>query len=354
MLGGISQQNIFMKRNSYQNLESQGVSTKNAAKVAFYVSVGVSVENSQASGTQEMFMNEVHESHGTKLGGDPSITDLYQWVKTVPSNPVIVKFGIRSLFDLLTSQRFPNDVKIHNKSKLIERVLQKYIQQPVYCFNNCTDALHGKCVMSGYFQYGECNCTSGWTGIDCAIPVVTTKPPIVYDDVLSGTLCGYDRSFVRESCNGRRPWNGCPSGWIMQTWTGADLTVCYKASTSKGNSSIPGVLCGLNNSGGKQSAVIRCNSTTSTGCPAFGQSGYVSVSASNSAGGQTYYTKFCVKSSLAFPDLPGTLCGIQWASTTEGPACGSYNPGLSQCPYGYELHFWTLETGKRFFLCAKR
>ncbi|CAF4382345.1 unnamed protein product, partial [Rotaria sordida] len=45
LLGGIAQQNIFMKRDSYQYLESQSISTKNVAKIAFYVSMDVSVEN---------------------------------------------------------------------------------------------------------------------------------------------------------------------------------------------------------------------------------------------------------------------------------------------------------------------
>ncbi|CAF4844032.1 unnamed protein product, partial [Rotaria sp. Silwood2] len=75
------------------------------------------------------------------------------------------------------------------------------------------------------------------------------NPPVVYEDVLSGTLCGYDRSYIRVNCANRRPWDGCPQGWIQQTWVGADLTVCFKAVTSKNSSSIVGGLCDLHNSG---------------------------------------------------------------------------------------------------------
>ncbi|CAF4212033.1 unnamed protein product, partial [Rotaria sordida] len=52
---------------------------------------------------------------------------------------------------------------------------------------------------------------------------------------------------------------------------------------------------------------------------------------------------FCMKSISSYPDLPGTLCGIQWAQTTDGPACDGYNPGLSQCPSGYAVQSWMLE-----------
>ncbi|CAF4284283.1 unnamed protein product, partial [Rotaria sordida] len=54
-----------------------------------------------------------------------------------------------------------------------------------------------------------------------------------------------------------------------------------------------------------------------------------------------------------YPDLPGTLCGIQWAQTTDGPTCDGYNPGLSHCPSGYAVQSWMLEPAKHFHLCAK-
>ncbi|CAF4428033.1 unnamed protein product [Rotaria sp. Silwood2] len=344
-----------MNRESYRHIESRNISTKNAAKVQFYVSLGVSVENSQSNTQQEEFMKEVQHSYGTKLGGDPSISDINEWIKTVPLNPIIIKFGIREIFDLLTKRRFPNDLQIHNKSKLIEKILKKYIQQPLYCYNNCTDASHGSCEASGYFQFGMCNCSKNWTGIDCSVHISSINPPVVYEDVLSGTLCGYDRSCIRVNCANRRPWDGCPQGWIKQTWVGADLTVCFKAVTSKNSSSIVGGLCGLHNSGGKQFAQILCNHTLNGVCPTYLQSGYSLVGQSLTSNGVLQYsTKFCAKSNSTYPDLPGTLCGIQWAQTSHGPACDGYNPGLSQCPPGYAIQLWVLESGSRFHLCAKR
>ncbi|CAF1133106.1 unnamed protein product [Rotaria sordida] len=353
LLGGVAQQSIFMKNESYKKLESRGVSTKNAANAAFYVSVGVSVENSESNTQQQELMNEAQQSYSTKLGGDPSVVNIHEWATTVPSNSIIIKFGIREIFDLLNKRRFPNDSQIQNKSKLIEKVLKKYLQQPLYCYNDCTNASHGTCQSSGYFQFGTCVCNKNWTGNDCSIRVSSTKPSLVYGDVLSGTLCGYDRSYIRVNCNGYRPWNECPQGWIPQTWIGADFTVCYKSVTSKNSSSIVGGLCGLYSSGSKQFSQILCNNTLNNACPSL--AGYSLAESSLTINGVfEYLTRLCHKSSSAYPDLPGTLCGIQWAQTTDGPACGGYNPGLSQCPPGYILQFWILDTGSRFNLCAKQ
>lgn len=355
LLGGVAQHNIFMKHDSYKHLESRNISTKNEAKIAFYASVGVSDENSQSNTEREEFRKAITNSYGTKLGDDPAIVDINEWAKTVPSNPVIIKFGIREIFDLLTTRRFPNDLQIQNKSKLIEQILKRYIQQPLYCYNNCTDALHGTCESSGYFQFGMCNCKENWTGIDCSINISSLMPQVIYGDVLSGTLCGYDRSYIRINCNGHRPWDGCPQGWIPQTWVGADFTVCFKAVTSKSSSSIIGGLCGLYNSGGEQFAQILCNNTLDGACPDYTISGYSPVSHSLTFNGVLQYsTKFCAKSNPTYPDLSGTLCGIQWAQTSHGPACDGFNPGLSQCPPGYAVQLWVLESGSRFHLCAKR
>ncbi|CAF2982224.1 unnamed protein product [Rotaria sp. Silwood2] len=355
LLGGIVQHNIFMKTESYKQLESRNVSVQSAATVAFYLSLGVSVENLQSNAEQEEFKKEVRLSYGTKLGGDPLILDINEWAETVPSNPIITKFGIREIFDLLTIRRFPKDLQIQNKSKLIKKILQKYIQQPLYCYNNCTNSFQGTCESSGYFQFGTCKCNENWTGIDCSVNISSTKPKIVHEDVLSGTLCGYERSYIFVKCDGHQPSNGCPQGWIPQTWIGADFTVCYIANTSKSNSSIFGGLCGLYNSGGQQSVQILCNYTLDGACPNYSQSGYFSVHGSSSVNGVSQQTtKLCVKLISNYPDLPGTLCGIQWAQTIDGPACDGYNPGLSQCPPGYAVQLWVLETGGRFHLCAKQ
>ncbi|UJR11116.1 hypothetical protein I4U23_015298 [Adineta vaga] len=73
--------------------------------------------------------------------------------------------------DLLTNQYFPADMYISKKAILIKSVVDRYLSNPVYCYNQCTDTAHGTCVDSAYFQFGICKCKSGWTGFDCAIPI---------------------------------------------------------------------------------------------------------------------------------------------------------------------------------------
>ncbi|CAF1032288.1 unnamed protein product [Didymodactylos carnosus] len=347
MLGGTAQQTIMMKHDSIKKLESQSISVRNEATVSFFVSLSTAVENSESNTKRQEFLSAIQEEHGTKLGGDPAVKDIHEWAKTVKSNPVIIKFGIREIVDLLTNGRFPNDIQIQNKSKLIKIMLQKYIQQPLYCYNNCTNAEHGTCEASGYFQFGMCKCNKNWTGIDCSVNIAPTgPPPVVYGDVLSGTLCGYDRSKLYQSCNGHRPWNSCPPGYVTQTWKDSDFTTCYKTVTTKNSTNLPGGLCGLWNSGG-QYAEISCNRAPLGICPVLG---YGLNSFTSSLSGENM---FCYKTSSIFLDLLGTLCGIQWRQTNHGPACDGYNPGMSECPTGYALELWTLKNGKTFHLCAK-
>ncbi|CAF5068600.1 unnamed protein product, partial [Rotaria sp. Silwood1] len=54
--------------------------------------------NGQASYNKtqyDQFMSTVETSRTAKLGGDLSVKTLYEWIKTVPSNPAIVNFAIK-------------------------------------------------------------------------------------------------------------------------------------------------------------------------------------------------------------------------------------------------------------------
>ena len=43
------------------------------------------------------------KSNITIMGGNVSIKSFEDWRKSVPNNPVLVKFGIATVFDLLTA-----------------------------------------------------------------------------------------------------------------------------------------------------------------------------------------------------------------------------------------------------------
>jgi hypothetical protein len=64
------------------------------------------------------FMKVVKKVDSTFLGGNPTLSSMEDWSKTVKDNPVIIIFGIKYIFDLLNKRRFPDDSQIDNKSKI--------------------------------------------------------------------------------------------------------------------------------------------------------------------------------------------------------------------------------------------
>jgi hypothetical protein len=184
-------------------IEQKGFSTSNEAKVEFYASLGMKQESSVDEARHSEFMQYVKRTYATTLGGDTSIQTFADWSKTVTTNPIIIKFGVKLIFELLTEKRFPSDPNIVMKKALIESALEKYIENPVYCYSNCS--ANGQCKPSNYYQFGECQCNDGWTGLDCSV----SKPK---PNVLSGTLCGLE-SYV--ACDGQYPANNCSNGWAQ-------------------------------------------------------------------------------------------------------------------------------------------
>lgn len=118
------------------------------------------------------------------IGGAPykEKQKLNEWFSTVPENPVIIKYTLQSIFNLLTTQRFPNDSAIDTKSQHIMRALEQYINKTttVYCENQCTNERQGSCRPLGAFGYGLCECFHGYTGFDCSRPIPSTTGPIFH------------------------------------------------------------------------------------------------------------------------------------------------------------------------------
>ncbi|CAF3526942.1 unnamed protein product [Rotaria sp. Silwood2] len=188
LLGGIAQENVLINTESYQKMQANGLDIVNEAKAEFFITMGAKQQYTYNKNTHDEFMTRVQEKHVTTLGGDTSLTSIEQWSKTVPSNPVIIKFSLQSIFNLLNQVRFPNDSLIQNKSVLIAHALHNYLNDPAYCYNNCTG--HGTCVPSPYFQFGICNCTERYSGVDCSIPKLIPASQITSRPAASsGTIC---------------------------------------------------------------------------------------------------------------------------------------------------------------------
>jgi hypothetical protein len=369
VLGGIAQQKIVITEEDRSNLEKNGFTTSNSAELSaaagniFSVSVGFKQSQDVNKEKLGIFKNYSKQSSATTLGGDTSIQTIEDWSKTVPTNPVIIKFGISLIFDLLTSERFPGDVNITDKAELIQAALDKYMANPVFCYNNCKK---GTCKPSGYFQFGLCQCDKGYTGYDCS------KEPVAKSPVPKGTLCGFwseNRGGIK--CDNSIPSNGsgCRPGYIFQnnfaipsqtgmSWMGS----CFKNETNNNQLSNFGTLCGfVTESSSETPITVHCNGRHpyNQACP----DGYERQIL---AGWST-----CVKIDSNQDDLPGTLCGMHVRREIEynegnpnliaSYRCNDYNVQDGYCPPGYQLanglssliREWGLSYRQRLMFCFK-
>ena len=310
-LGGVAQQNIFMNREDRERLERQSIQIQHQARIAFDLSI-----------------------------------------KTVSTNPVIIKFKVRDIFSLFNKLRFPYDPLIQNKSKLIEKILDRYLNGTVYCYGKCgSDEGNGICESTGHFQFGTCKCTPGWTGVNCETRI-EERPKILH-----GTICGFDRSFMRVNCGGMRPWEGCPTGWRQYNWP-TDLTICYKNETVI-DTPVYGNLCGLHSSHSKYNfdLNIGCGGITDirNECPAEHQrrdDKTISCSRTNVRPSCAIAQNVVCAAMNTKEHLSGTLCGLQIQDTTTGPSCDGYDPGLRRCLPGYTLQR-TAFSDYGFMVCVK-
>ena len=171
ILGGIAQQTMFISNKQRYELEMKGEDIVQAASIGFYLNFNIQPVPPYNDIKQREFMESVQTQHSTKLGGDPSAQTMDDWIKSVPSNPVIMNYGVKDLATILTQKHFPADHHIYNKSKILDRVIQRYLDRHVpLCINNCTDSSHGVCDIANNppFLLGTCVCRPGWKGVDCS------------------------------------------------------------------------------------------------------------------------------------------------------------------------------------------
>ncbi|CAF1031723.1 unnamed protein product [Adineta steineri] len=181
LLGGVAQQLITINSSDIEKIYEEGHNSASQAGVSFGISFGMTESESHNKGNHTKFMKYVQNVYASTAGGQPfdnSIQNetvktmpLNEWFTTVPNNPVITQMRMTKLSELLTKERFPNDTQIEDKARLIELVWAKYDgnQALAKCVNDCTSPCHGRCVSTGYFQFGLCVCQAGFTGHDCSI-----------------------------------------------------------------------------------------------------------------------------------------------------------------------------------------
>ena len=318
LLGGVAQQNIFIRQEDVSSLEQNGLAISNQAELRvnalamFSASFKTKITENYDRKKYDTFMKYTQTTRSTKLGGDSALTSIDEWSKTIPSNPIIIKFGIKYLFTLLNKRRFPGDKDILKKAALIEQTLNKYIHNPVFCYGNCSN--NGVCQPSGYFQFGMCACKSDWTGVDCSLRKIKSIG-------ITGMWCGS----AAVACGGNNitGTKNCTQGWSYAVH-GPRGGFCHKTQDGDSTATPTGTICGLN----AGSIRINCSGRNpfSDACP----TGYNRSTSSD----------YCYKSDEEALDLAGTLCGIKFEAVDgrwlEFP-CNGYYPGRGACPEGYLL-----------------
>jgi MAC/Perforin domain len=332
LLGGIAQQKIVISEENRKNLQQNGftdmdqVELKLGASAAFSISGKLAMTQQLNQTKLNSFNRFSQQSSITSLGGSTTIQSIENWSETVPSNPTIVKFGIRHILNLLTRTRFPNDSNIASKRSLIQRAQQKYTNTSLSCYDDCTSPSHGECVSSGYFQFGLCQCKPGWSGISCS--KLLPKPA-----ASSGLICGL-RTGAGTNCGQINPDSGtCPSGYNSDTWligeTGTGVMRFCSKKTTDTNTGLVGTICGLTTgSGGPKCGGL---DPWSEGCP----DGYARYEWIVQWGSQR--TAWCYKIKEGIADQSGTICGMQTNNGDTGYTCNGYYPARGSCPSDYYL-----------------
>jgi hypothetical protein len=164
ILGGRIQNLVTVKSKEIDVLKFVGIKAKEEANIRFIMQSNMKITLDSSKTRQDLFAQQIQSEYSARLGGDPSVRDIYEWMKTVPENPAITKFSMKYIVDLLKPNRFPDDPLIIRKAKLIEDILKEYSRQVVFCYNNCSGIDHGMCIATGAFRMGLCYCHSNFTG----------------------------------------------------------------------------------------------------------------------------------------------------------------------------------------------
>ncbi|CAF1068763.1 unnamed protein product [Didymodactylos carnosus] len=324
-LGGMAVENIFISSANATHLVGTGVELSLGSKVSFGEKFGSeqSLRVGYSETKKQEFAKHIKEHYTKNYGGTTGILTLEEWSKSVINNPVVIKFTLNDIFDLLTKNRFPNDSNLDAKKKAIRESLDRYLSKPTICLGKCL--VHGKCVVKDHFNVGECQCDKGWSGYDCSFAGKT---------IAAGTLCGFNDHVPcgvigagLGVADGNVPIHGCPTGYsINDYWMYKTYFICTKGATDvvKGK---PGTLCGFS----LYDFVIPCNGMDPgrEPCP----NGY--YKSKHGPSGE----QFCYKHQADIDDLPGTLCGFAYGR--EGLVripvrCGDYDTQEEKCPPGYK------------------
>jgi hypothetical protein len=106
ILGGIAQETMFIGNKEVEELRMKGEEVIRAASIGFYLNFNIRPTPPYNDIQQNQFMQTVQSRRSTKLGGDPSAQTMDDWIKSVPTNPVIMNYGVKGNFKVRISFLF--------------------------------------------------------------------------------------------------------------------------------------------------------------------------------------------------------------------------------------------------------
>lgn len=103
ILGGIAQETLFISNKEFQETQMKSEEIIRAASIGFYLNFNIRPTPPYNDIQQTQFTQMVNTRRSTKLGGDPSAPTMDDWIKSVPSNPVIMNYGVKGNLKVKTS-----------------------------------------------------------------------------------------------------------------------------------------------------------------------------------------------------------------------------------------------------------
>lgn len=95
MLGGIAQETLFSGNKELEEMQLKGEEIIRAASIVFFLNFHIKPTLPFTDIQQKEFMQVVNTRRSTKLVGDPSAQPMDDWIKSIPTNPVIMNYAVK-------------------------------------------------------------------------------------------------------------------------------------------------------------------------------------------------------------------------------------------------------------------
>ncbi len=126
--GGRAYQFIKMSREDYRRMVLEGINVGVEAEGTFKNVTGQVGYGTETQKSREFRSIVARGQESVQWSGGTPSTNLDTWLNTIRQDPVPVKLQLSPLYELFTRERFPQDLQIAQKQKLMRDSVEQYIQ----------------------------------------------------------------------------------------------------------------------------------------------------------------------------------------------------------------------------------